>query len=248
MESSTGIQSIDQNTRPTLMRLTDVGRTFQMGEVRVEALRHVTLEVFEGEFLVLLGPSGSGKSTLLNVLGGLDTPTEGEVWYRDQRLSDFSPRELTRFRRDNIGFVFQFFNLIPTLTARENVFVSTEISADPMNVTEALQLVELSDRSDHFPSQLSGGEQQRVAIARAMAKNPEMLLCDEPTGSLDFRTGKKILALLAELHTQLNKTVLLITHNVAIADMADRVVRLRSGEVVEIRVNTTPASPEEITW
>lgn len=235
-------------TRSKIIRLTDVGRTFQMGEVRVKALRDVTLDVYEGEFLVLLGPSGSGKSTLLNILGGLDQPTEGEAWYRDQRLSDLSARELTRFRRDHIGFVFQFFNLIPTLTARENVLVSTEISDDPMDAGEALALVELSERSDHFPSQMSGGEQQRVAIARAVAKNPELLLCDEPTGSLDFRTGKRILSLLSELHANLRKTVLLITHNVAIAEMAQRVVRLRSGEIVEVTVNQAPASPEEITW
>lgn len=230
------------------MRLENVGRTFRMGEVRVDALRGVTLDIEESEFLVLLGPSGSGKSTLLNILGGLDNPTEGRVWYRDRELSALSPAELTRYRRDTVGFVFQFFNLIPTLTARENVMVSTEISRDPLDPDEALELVDLSTRRDHFPSQLSGGEQQRVAIARALAKNPELLLCDEPTGSLDFATAKHILDLLLELRNRLGKTVLLITHNVAISEIADRVVRLRSGEVVELKTNVEPVSPEEIIW
>jgi len=231
-----------------LLRLENVSKTFRMGEVEVKALKSATLDIYTGELLVLLGPSGSGKSTLLNILGGLDTPTSGHVWFRGDDLATLSPRELTRYRRDTIGFVFQFFNLVPTLTARENVMVSTEIARAPLDVDEALRLVELQERSGHFPSQMSGGEQQRVAIARAVAKNPELLLCDEPTGSLDVRTGKKVLALLADLRRKLNKTVIVITHNVAIAHMADRVVRISSGEIHDITVNEVPASAEEVDW
>jgi len=235
-------------SQKVLLRLEDVSKTFRMGEVQVHALKQVTLDVYDGELLVLLGPSGSGKSTLLNILGGLDTPTQGHVWFRGKDLANLSSRELTRYRRDTVGFVFQFFNLVPTLTARENVMVSTEIAREPLDVDEALALVELKARSDHFPSQMSGGEQQRVAIARAVAKNPDLLLCDEPTGSLDVRTGKMVLALLADLRRKLNKTVIIITHNVAISHMADRVVRLGSGEIHDITVNEVPASAEEVDW
>jgi putative ABC transport system ATP-binding protein len=231
-----------------LLRLHNVGKTFQMGEVAVEVLRHVTLDVFNGELLVMVGPSGSGKTTMLNIMGGLDTATVGSVLYRDCNLSAAAPRELTRYRRETIGFVFQFYNLVPNLTARENVMVSTEISRDPLNVDDVLAMVGLTDRQNHFPAQMSGGEQQRVAIARALAKNPEMLLCDEPTGALDFETGKKVLRLLVDLKNSLRKTVLLITHNGAIAEAADRVVRLRSGEVVEAHSNPHPRPPEEIVW
>jgi putative ABC transport system ATP-binding protein len=231
-----------------LVRLEDVGKTYHMGELDVQVVRHVSLEIYAGELLVMVGPSGSGKSTLLNILGGLDRPSAGRVWFRDLELSACSRRELTRFRREAVGFVFQFYNLVPNLTARENVLVSTEISSTPMDVDRALALVGLTDRADHFPSQLSGGEQQRVAIARAVAKNPELLLCDEPTGALDYETGKRILRLLADLRQQLGTTVLLITHNAAIAHMADRVVRLRSGEVVEVHANPAPLAPEEIEW
>lgn len=234
--------------REVLLRLEGVGRSFKMGEVTVEALRNVTLDVYSGELLVLLGPSGSGKTTLLNLLGGMDTPTAGTVWFRDCELSAFSRKQLTQYRRDAIGFVFQFYNLVPNLTARENVMVSIEISSDPLDVDEALRLVGLTDRADHFPSQLSGGEQQRVAIARALAKNPEMLMCDEPTGALDFKTGKQILGLLVDLKKKLGKTILIITHNVAISRLADRTVRLRSGDVVEVVANEHPMPPEEITW
>ncbi len=237
------------NGAPTpLVRLDNVGKTYHMGDLDVEVVRHVSLEVYVGEFLVMVGPSGSGKSTLLNILGGLDRPTVGRVWFRDLELTACTPAQLARFRRDRVGFVFQFYNLVPNLTARENVLVSTEISRDPMDVDQALELVGLSERADHFPAQLSGGEQQRVAIARAVAKNPEMLLCDEPTGALDFETGKRILRLLMDLRRQLGTTVLLITHNGAIAQMADRVVRLRSGEVVEVHANPAPVAPEEIEW
>ena len=232
----------------TLLKLENVGKTFHMGEVPVEVLRHITFDVRRGELLVMVGPSGSGKTTLLNIMGGLDSPTVGNVWYGQQDLTTASPRELTRYRRNSIGFVFQFYNLVPNLTARENVLVATEISQDPMPVDDMLALVGLTDRMNHFPSQLSGGEQQRVAIARALAKNPELLLCDEPTGALDFETGKHVLRMLIDLKQQLGKTILIITHNGAIAPAADRVIRLRSGEIHEIRDNPAPQPPEEISW
>ncbi len=231
-----------------LLKLEDVGKTYHVGEVDVEVLRHVNLDVYTNEVLALVGPSGSGKSTMLNIMGGLDNATAGRVLYRDRDLGKYSPRELTQYRRDTIGFVFQFYNLVPTLTARENVMVSTEISRNPLDVDEVLDLVGLSERRDHFPAQMSGGEQQRVAIARALAKNPEMLLCDEPTGALDFQTGKRVLRLLVDVRDHLQKTVLIITHNIAIAQAANRIVRLRSGEIVDVTVNAIPVPPEEITW
>jgi putative ABC transport system ATP-binding protein len=231
-----------------LLHLDRVGKTYIMGEVAVEVLRGVTIEIDAAEILAIVGPSGSGKSTLLNLIGGLDKPSTGAVWYREQDLAQLSSRELTLYRRDTVGFVFQFYNLVPNLTARENVLVSTEISRNPLDVEESLELVDLTDRADHFPSQMSGGEQQRVAIARALAKNPELLLCDEPTGALDFETGKRVLRLLVEVREKLNKTVLIITHNSAIAQIADRVIRLRSGEVVETTINRQPVAPEEVVW
>jgi putative ABC transport system ATP-binding protein len=238
--------------RPThddiLLHLDNVGKTYQMGEVAVEVLKDISLEIYHGELLVLVGPSGSGKTTMLNIIGGLDVPSCGQVWYRERDISEASPRELTRYRRETVGFVFQFYNLVPNLTARENVMVSTEISANPMNVEQVLDLVGLAERKDHFPSQMSGGEQQRVAIARALAKNPELLLCDEPTGALDFETGKKVLRLLVDLKNQLGKTIMVITHNGALAGAADRIVRLRSGEIVETHDNESPTPPEEIVW
>jgi putative ABC transport system ATP-binding protein len=236
-----------ENGEP-LLRLENVGKTFQMGEVPVEVLRHINFDVHRGELLVMVGPSGSGKTTLLNIMGGLDSPTVGHVWYGKQDLATASARELTRYRRGSVGFVFQFYNLVPNLTARENLFVATEISQNPMNVDRMLDLVGLQERVEHFPSQLSGGEQQRVAIARAMAKNPELLLCDEPTGALDYETGKHVLRLLVDLKDQLGKTVLIITHNGAIAEVADRVIRLRSGEIHEMHANPSPTPPEDITW
>lgn len=238
----------DDSESPPLLRLQDVGKTYHMGEVSVEVLKHVDLDVRDGELLAILGPSGSGKSTLLNIIGGLDHATAGRVWYRDREMTAFSPRELTNYRRETIGFVFQFYNLVPNLTARENVLVSTEISRRPLDVDEALRLVGLEERVDHFPSQMSGGEQQRVAIARALAKNPELLLCDEPTGALDFDTGKRVLRLLVEAKQKMGKTVIIITHNAAIAQVADRVIRFRSGEIVERHENAQPTPPEEITW
>jgi putative ABC transport system ATP-binding protein len=236
------------STDGVLLRFEDVDKTFQMGEVAVRALRDVSLVIRDGEFLVMVGPSGSGKSTILNLVGGLDTVTAGQVFFRDRRLSDYSSAELTQYRRDTVGFVFQFYNLVPNLTARENVMVATELSRRPMDVAEALRLVELEDRMDHFPAQLSGGEQQRVAIARALAKDPELLLCDEPTGALDFATGKRVLRALVDLNRRMGKTVVLITHNNAIAPIADRVIRLRSGQVVEEHPNPEPVPPEEVVW
>jgi len=231
-----------------IFRLESVDRIFQMGEVAVRVIEGVSLEIFEGELLVMVGPSGSGKSTILNIIGGLDRATAGRVFFRDREMTSFTAAELTRYRRDTVGFIFQFYNLVPNLTARENVMVSTEISRQPMDVDEALRLVQLEERFDHFPSQMSGGEQQRVAIARALAKNPAILLCDEPTGALDFTTGKRVLRLLVDLKTRLGKTIVLITHNGAIAQVADRVIRLRSGQVVEVRENARPLPPEEVTW
>ncbi|HND51220.1 MAG TPA: ABC transporter ATP-binding protein [Pirellulaceae bacterium] len=242
------VPSPDAASRRPLLQLRSVGRTYVMGEVSVVVLREVSLDILDGEFLAIVGPSGSGKTTILNLVGGLDTPTTGEVVYRDLDLTRARPAELTRYRRDEVGFVFQFYNLVPTLTARENVMVSTEIARDPMDVDEVLGLVGLASRSDHFPSQMSGGEQQRVAIARAVAKNPALLLCDEPTGALDFETGKRVLRLLVDLNRQLKKTVVVITHNVALAQVADRVVHLRSGEISSIDVNASPIAPEEVIW
>jgi len=231
-----------------LLCLEDVGRTFTMGEVTVEVLRQIDLDVFDGEILAIVGPSGSGKTTILNIVGGLDQPSVGNVWFGEQDLAQASGRELTRYRRQEVGFVFQFYNLVPNLTARENVMVSTEIAKDPLDVDDVLSRVGLAERVGHFPSQLSGGEQQRVAIARAIAKNPRLLLCDEPTGALDFTTGKSMLRLLVDLNRDLRKTIIIITHNAAIAEVADRVIHLRSGEITDERVNESPASPEEITW
>jgi len=235
-------------TTEATIRLRAVDKTFQMGQIAVEALRDVSLDVYRGELLAMVGPSGSGKSTILNIVGGLDTVTAGEVWFHERSLAQFSSAELTRYRRDTVGFVFQFYNLVPNLTARENVMVSTEISCNPMPVEEALRLVGLEDRMDHFPAQLSGGEQQRVAIARALAKNPELLLCDEVTGALDFATGKRVLRWLVDLKNELGTTVIIITHNAALARAADRIIRLRSGQVVETKVNDEPMPPEEIVW
>lgn len=227
----------------------NVSKVYRMGEVQVHALRGVDFDLHADEFVVLLGSSGSGKSTLLNILGGLDVPTSGEVFYRDLNLTAASNEALTRFRREHVGFVFQFYNLlIPSLTALENVALVTEIAEHPMAPAEALRLVGLGDRLHHFPSQLSGGEQQRVAIARAIAKRPEVLLCDEPTGALDFTTGKIVLEVLERINRELGTIVAVITHNAAIAAMADRVIRIRSDEIVEERRNSTKATPAELSW
>jgi putative ABC transport system ATP-binding protein len=231
-----------------IFRIVGLTKHYPMGEVTVEALRGIDLEFHEGELVVLLGPSGSGKSTLLNIVGGLDTATSGEVWFRDQTLTKASERELTLYRRHHVGFVFQFYNLIPSLTARENVAVVTDIGTRPMDPTEALELVGLAERRDHFPAQLSGGEQQRVAIARAVAKRPEILLCDEPTGALDSATGVRVLEALDLINRELGAFTALITHNAGIAAMAHRVIHLRDGRVAEESRNTTRRLPRDISW
>jgi len=238
-------------TKPTnlpVLRARSLAKTYGTGETAVYALRDVDLEIGEGEFIVLLGASGSGKSTLLNILGGLDRPTGGEVDFFDHHLTQASDDELTRYRREHVGFVFQFYNLIPSLTVRENVALVTDIAADPMPVDEALALVALSERRDHFPSQLSGGEQQRVAIARAIAKRPQLLLCDEPTGALDYATGKLVLEVIARINRELGTTAVVITHNAAIAGMADRVIRLSGGRIVSTEVPERRLTPAELSW
>jgi putative ABC transport system ATP-binding protein len=219
-----------------------------MGEVQVRALQGVDLDLFEGEFVVILGPSGSGKSTLLNILGGLDAPTGGEVSFRDPDLVAADDRALTRYRREHVGFVFQFYNLIPSLTARENVALVTEISANPMDPDEALRLVGLGDRLHHFPAQLSGGEQQRVAIARAVAKRPDVLLCDEPTGALDAETGRLVLKTLIDVNREVGTATAIITHNAVIAGIADRVLRMTSGRISDVQRNTRRVDVDELNW
>ena len=231
-----------------VFRARGLTRTFVMGNTEIHALRGVDLELWRGEFVVLLGASGSGKSTLLNILGGLDKASSGELWYQQQNLTLASDAELTAFRRTNVGFVFQFYNLIPSLTAQENIQIVTEIAADPMSADEALVLVNLAERRDHFPAQLSGGEQQRVAIARAVAKNPAVLLCDEPTGALDSATGILVLEVLANINARLGTTTIVITHNAAIARMADRVIRIGDGRIQELQANSTKVAPRELSW
>ena len=223
-------------------------KIYRMGESEVHALRGVDLEIRAGEFIVLLGPSGSGKSTLLNILGGLDTPTSGDVRFLEHQLTGADEAELTRYRREHVGFVFQFYNLIPALTARENVALVTDIAVSPMPAQEALAWVGLGERLDHFPSQLSGGEQQRVAIARAIAKRPQVLLCDEPTGALDYETGKLVLEVIAKINAELGTTAMVITHNAAIAGMADRVLRLGNGRIVGEEKPARKLTPAEISW
>ncbi|MCB1600264.1 MAG: ABC transporter ATP-binding protein [Xanthomonadales bacterium] len=223
-------------------------KVYRTGEVEIHALRGVDLDLYAGEFVVLLGPSGSGKSTLLNILGGLDVPSAGSVRYRDHDLSSADEDALTRFRREHVGFVFQFYNLIPSLTARENVEVVTEIASNPMRAGDALALVGLGDRLDAFPAQLSGGQQQRVAIARAIAKQPEVLLCDEPTGALDSETGTQVLTALSDVNQRLGTTTVVITHNAGIAAMAHRVIRLSDGRIVSVEVNDERKLAGEISW
>ncbi|AOY78498.1 macrolide ABC transporter ATP-binding protein [Clostridium formicaceticum] len=231
-----------------LMKVENISKLYQMGEVTVAATKGVSLELYEGEFVVILGASGSGKSTLLNILGGMDVPTEGKVFMEGEEITKYNDKKLTAYRREKIGFVFQFYNLMANLTARENVELATEICKNALNVDEVLEAVGLGDRREHFPAQMSGGEQQRVAIARAVAKNPALLLCDEPTGALDFQTGIKILTLLREINQKYNKTIVIITHNVPIGAMADRVIKMRSGEIIETKVNEHPIHPEGIEW
>ena len=230
------------------LQLEDVSRSYQMGLVEVKALTGVTLDIMRGEFIVILGPSGSGKTTLLNLVGGIDSPSSGKITVDGIEISALDEKGLTDYRRNHIGFVFQFFNLIPTLTARENVEFAAELVKEPRDPLEVLEVVGLKERADHYPSELSGGEQQRVAIARALAKDPPILLCDEPTGELDFETGKHILGAMRMINELNRKTILLVTHNTAIANMAHRVTRLRSGEVVEDRRNESPIDPQDLRW
>lgn len=231
-----------------IFRAEGLSKTYKSGESVVQALRGVDLSLYEGELVVLLGPSGSGKSTLLNIIGGLDRPTAGRLYFDGKDMSGATPAAMTAFRRNHIGFVFQFYNLIPSLTARENVAVVTEIAADPMTPEEALAMVGLGARLDHFPSQLSGGEQQRVAIARAIAKRPRVLLCDEPTGALDSKTGILVLQAIARANRELGTTTALITHNAAIAAIADRVIRFADGAIGGVELNAHKAAPESVSW
>jgi putative ABC transport system ATP-binding protein len=240
--------SPDPSTANPVFIARGLTKVYKMGEVEVHALRGVDLEIYASEFIVLLGPSGSGKSTLLNILGGLDTPSGGTAVWRDHDLTHASEAELTQYRRKHVGFVFQFYNLIPSLTAVENVALVTEMSDRPMSPAEALTLVGLGDRLKHYPSQMSGGEQQRVAIARAIAKRPDVLLCDEPTGALDYTTGKIVLEVIARINAELGTTAAVITHNAPIAQMADRVMRMADGRIASIERNTVKRRADEISW
>jgi putative ABC transport system ATP-binding protein len=234
--------------RRAVLRASQISKTYKMGDQEVHALRAVDFELFAGELVVLLGPSGSGKSTLLNILGGLDSPTNGQVFFDGAELTAFDDRALTQFRRDHVGFVFQFYNLIPSLTARENVSLVTEVATNPMRPDDALDLVGLGDRRDHFPAQMSGGEQQRVAIARAIAKRPDILLCDEPTGALDSTTGIVVLEAIETVNRELGAATALITHNASIAGIADRVASLADGRIASIVENPTRRAAREVSW
>lgn len=231
-----------------LMSLKNISKTYTMGEVKVEALKATFLDIYREELLVILGPSGSGKSTLLNLIGGIDRPSGGQMLFGSQLLTKAGEKDLTRYRRQDVGFVFQFYNLIPDLTAAENVALAAELVDNPLAVEDVLRDVELWERRGHFPSQLSGGEQQRVAIARAIVKAPGLLLCDEPTGALDYETGKSVLRLLCDIRAKHASTVIIVTHNTAIGAMADRMVRMRSGQIAGIAVNEEPLPPERIDW
>lgn len=230
------------------IELIDIRKTYHMGEIEIHALDGVSFRVGKGEFIVIVGPSGAGKSTLLNILGGMDSATSGKIYVDGREIGGYSPKQLTTYRRYDIGFVFQFYNLIQNLTALENVQLATQISRNPLNTIEMIDQVGLSDRKGNFPGQLSGGEQQRVSIARALAKNPKLLLCDEPTGSLDYNTGKHILKLLEDTCRQQGMTVLVVTHNLAIAQMADKIIRIKSGLVESIKINGNPLPVEKIEW
>jgi putative ABC transport system ATP-binding protein len=225
-----------------------VTKTFDIGEIKLQALNDVSFDIYEGELVVILGPSGSGKSTMLNIIGGIDTVTGGEIFYQDIALHRAKRNELTVYRRNHIGFIFQFYNLMPNLTALENIALASEMSKEPLDPQMLLERVELSDRAHHFPSKLSGGQQQRVAIARAVCKNPDLLLCDEPTGALDIKTGIQILKLLADFNREYHKTVVIITHNADIAQIANRVFYFKDGQIVQITENKRPISPEQVNW
>ena len=223
-------------------------KQYKMGELAVPVLRSISFSIFEGEFVVILGPSGSGKSTILNMIGGIDCPSEGEIIYKNKNIGTISEKELTIYRRDAIGFVFQFYNLIQNLTAKENIEIASKLSKDPIDTNLLLEKIGMSDHSGYFPSQMSGGQQQRIAIARAIAKNPGLLLCDEPTGALDSATGIQVFSLLKEINRSFGKTVVIITHNIAIADIADRVFYLRDGIIEKIEINYDPIQPEAVVW
>lgn len=237
-----------QPSAQTVFRVTGLGKVYRTGDVEVHALRGVDFTASRGEFIVILGPSGSGKSTFLNIIGGLDRASAGEAWFEDHELTRLDEAGLTRYRRDHVGFIFQFYNLVPSLTARENVQLVTEISRQPMTPQEALALVGLEDRMDHFPAQLSGGEQQRVAIARAIAKRPDVLLCDEPTGALDSKTGIRVLEALTRVNAEIGATTLVITHNAAIQEIADRVVRFANGAIASEHRNARRKPASAISW
>lgn len=226
----------------------DITKVFDLGEIQVKALNNVSFNIYEGEFVVILGPSGSGKSTMLNIIGGIENVTEGELFYKDIKIHNLNKQELTKYRRDYIGFIFQFYNLMPNLTALENVQLASELSKKPIDPLLLMEKVDLYDRKDHFPSKLSGGQQQRVAIARAVCKNPDLLLCDEPTGALDIKTGVQILKLLSDFNREYNKTVVIITHNADIAQIADRVFYFKDGCIANIEENKNPKSPLEVSW
>ena len=232
----------------TFVRFDHVKKIYRMGEVEIQALRDATFTVDQGELCVIVGPSGAGKTTLLNILGGMDTLTEGKIMLGEEEISAYSPRQLTTYRRHDIGFVFQFYNLVPNLTALENVELAAQICRDPLDAAQVLTSVGLENRMSNFPAQLSGGEQQRVAIARALAKNPKLLLCDEPTGALDYNTGKAILKLLQDMSRQRGMTVIIITHNSALTAMADRVIQVKNGTVTSVEANASPVPVEEIEW
>ena len=231
-----------------IMEVRNVTKEYIMGEVTVHALRGVSFDLYEGEFIVVLGPSGSGKSTLLNIIGGIDKASDGNIMFANKDIGTASDRELTAYRRHAVGFVFQFYNLIPNLTARENIVLAAEMSNNPIPPDELLKAVDLSDRGGNFPTQLSGGQQQRVAIARAVSKNPQILLCDEPTGALDFSTGIQVLRILKDFNEQYKKTVIIITHNASIGEMGDRVFHVKDGLIDKIVVNENPIPPEEVSW
>jgi len=231
-----------------ILTIHDLKKEYHMGEVVVHALRGASMTIGEGEFVAVLGPSGSGKSTILNIAGGIDTPTSGQVLYRGQDIASFTAKQLTNYRRRAVGFVFQFYNLMQNLTARENISLAAELSDSPISVDDLLTQIELSDRGGHFPSQLSGGQQQRIAIARAVAKNPDLLLCDEPTGALDFTTGVQVLRLLRDFNRTYKKTVVVITHNAAIGQMADKVFLVKDGAIAKTMINEHPVPPEEVAW
>jgi putative ABC transport system ATP-binding protein len=239
---------VQADAEPPVFSARGLGKTYGSGPVQVQALRDVNLDVVRGEFIVLLGASGSGKSTLLNILGGLDVPTAGELFFRGESLTGAGEARLTAYRRDHVGFVFQFYNLIPSLTVRENVGLVTDIARDPMPIDDAVARVGLAARADHFPAQLSGGEQQRVAIARAIAKRPDVLLCDEPTGALDVQTGKLVLEVIDRIHREIGTTVIVITHNAGIAGMAHRVLHLADGRIQRIATNARRVDASELDW